>query len=64
MGEQPNQHYWNDSVYDLPIFHGNYKDTITAESIVLQVEAATRTLTCDDEQTYNNFSLAMGSNAK
>ena len=64
MAEQPNQRRWNDSVSDLPIFHGNDKDTITAESIVARVEAAANTLTWDDEQTYNNFSLAMRSNAE
>jgi len=64
MAEQPNKRRWNDSVSDLPVFHGNDKDTITAESIVSRVDTAARTLKWDDEQTYNNFSLAMRSNAE
>ena len=49
---------------DLPAFHGNEKDTITAESIVLRVEAAALALAWDDAATYNNFSLAMRSSAE
>jgi len=64
MAEQPNQRRWNDSVSELPAFHGNEKDTISAESIVHRVEAAANALTWDDEATYNNFSLAMRSNAE
>ena len=64
MAEQPNQRRWNDSVSDLPAFHGNEKDTITAESITTRVEAAAEALTWDDAATFNNFSLAMRSNAE
>ena len=64
MAEQPNQRRWNDSVSDLPAFHGNEKDTITAESITTRVEAAAEALAWDDAATFNNFSLAMRSNAE
>ena len=49
---------------DLPSFHGNSKDTITAESITTQVEAAALALAWDAAAMYNNFSLSMRSNAE
>ena len=64
MAEQPNQSRWNNSVSELPSFHGNSKDTITAESITTQVEAAALALAWDDAAMYNNFSLSMPSNAE
>jgi hypothetical protein len=64
MGEAPNQRRWNDAVSDLPAFHGNSKDTITAESIVIRVEAAALALAWDDVATYHNFSLSLRSNAE
>ena len=50
MGEAPNQRRWNDSVSDLPAFHGN--------------EKAALALAWDDATTFNNFSLAMRPNAE
>jgi len=64
MGEAPNQRRWNDAVSDLPTFHGSSKDTITAESIVIRVEAAALALAWDDVATYHNFSLSLRSNAE
>jgi hypothetical protein len=64
MGEAPNQRRWNDAVSDLPAFHGNSKDTITAESIVIRVEAAALALAWDDVAMYHNFSLSLRSNAE
>jgi len=55
MAEQPNQHCWNDSVSDLPAFHSNEKDTITAESIMHRVEAVASALNWDNAPTFNYF---------
>lgn len=64
MGEQPNQRRWNDTISELPAFYGNDKDTLSAESLVLRVEAAATALAWDDAATYNNFSLCLRADAE
>jgi hypothetical protein len=64
MAEQPNQRRWNDTISDLPLYTGTEKDSLSAESIVTRVEAAAEALAWTPEQTFNNFSLSLRSNAE